>query len=157
MRTIYTTLVLAFGLLGLGIAVAASNQIVVEKAWARATPMLAVTGGGYLTVTNQGPEEDRLLGVTSPLAEKIQFHAMAIDNGVAKMIQLSAIELHPGVPVVFKPGGIHMMLLGLKRQLKEGETVPLTLMFEKAGAIELDARILGIAATGDHGDAASGD
>jgi periplasmic copper chaperone A len=156
-RTIYTTLVLAFGLLGLGIAVAASNQIVVEKAWARATPTLAVTGGGYLTVTNQGPEEDRLLGVTSPLAEKIQFHAMAIDNGVAKMIQLSAIELHPGVPVVFKPGGIHMMLLGLKRQLKEGETVPLTLMFEKAGAIELDARILGIAATGDHGDAASGD
>src|SRR5882672_8183033 len=149
----YAALVLALGLLGVGSAVAESNQIVVEKAWVRATPKMAVTGGGYLTVTNRGPGEDRLLDVTSPDAEKVQFHAMAIDNGVAKMTRLLAIELHPGVPVVFKPGGIHMMLLGLNHQLKEGETVPLTLTFEKADAIEVDAQVLGIGATAQPGSA----
>jgi copper(I)-binding protein len=154
-RTIYAALVLALGLLNVGDAVAASNQVVVEKAWARATPKMAVTGGGYLTVTNHGPGEDRLLEVTSPVAEKIQFHAMAIDNGVAKMTRLLTIELHPGVPVVFKPGGIHMMLLGLNHQLKEGETVPLTLTFEKAEAIEVDARVLGFGATGDQAGSGS--
>jgi copper(I)-binding protein len=143
-RTIYAALVLALGLTNVGDAVAASSQIVVdqivvEKAWARATPRMAVTGGGYLTVTNRGPGEDRLLNVTSPVAEKIQFHAMAVDDGVAKMTRLLAIELPPGVPVVFKPGG----------QLKEGETVPLTLTFEKADAIEVDAQVLGFGATGD--------
>lgn len=132
-------------------SLAGQNSITVEHAWARATPKMAVTGGGYLTVTNRGPGEDRLLNVTSPVAEKIQFHSMAIDNGVAKMTQLSTIELPPGVPVVFKTGGIHMMLLGLKHQLKEGETVPLTLTFEKADAIEVEARVLGIGATGDAG------
>ena len=154
MRTIYAALVMVLGLLGVGNAVAESNQIVVEKVWARATPKMAATGGAYLTMTNRGPGEDRLLNVTSPVAEKIQFHAMAIDNGVAKMTQLSAIELHPGVPVVFKTGGIHMMLLGLRHQLKEGETVPLILTFEKADAIKVDARVLGIGATGDSGNQA---
>ncbi|WP_136616212.1 MULTISPECIES: copper chaperone PCu(A)C [Mesorhizobium] len=154
MRTIYAALVLALGLLCVGSAGAEPNQIVVEKAWARATPKMAVTGGAYLTVTNRGPGEDRLLNVTSPVAEKIQVHAMAIDNGVAKMTQLSAVDLHPGIPVVFKTGSIHMMLLGLKHQLKEGETVSLTLTFEKADAIEVDARVLGIGATGDAGSQA---
>lgn len=120
---------------------------------ARATPKMAVTGGAYLTVTNRGPGEDRVLNVTSPVAEKIQFHAMTVDNDVAKMTRLLAIELPPGVPVVFKPGGIHMMLLGLNRQLKEGETVPLILTFEKAEAIELDAQVLEIAATAQPGSA----
>ena len=69
------------------------------------------------------------------------------------MTRLLAIELPPGVPVVFKPGGIHMMLLGLNRQLKEGETVPLILTFEKAEAIELDAQVLEIAATAQPGSA----
>ncbi|UVK53256.1 copper chaperone PCu(A)C [Mesorhizobium sp. AR02] len=153
MKTIYAALMLALGLLVAGSAVAGSNQVVVEKAWARATPKMAVTGGGYLTVTNHGPGEDRLLEVTSPVAEKIQFHTMTIDNGVAKMTRLLTIELQPGVPVVFKPGGIHMMLLGLKHQLKEGETVPLTLTFEKADAVEVDAQVLGIGATAQPGSA----
>lgn len=152
MKTIYAGFVLALGLLGVGSALAESNQIAVEKAWARATPKMAVTGGAYLTVTNRGPGEDRLLDVTTPVAEKIQFHAMSIDNGVAKMTRLTTIELHPGVPVVFKPGGMHMMLLGLTHQLKEGETVPFTLTFEKAGSVEADAQVLGIAATGDPGN-----
>ncbi len=153
MRTICAALTLAVALLGIGDAFAASDQIVVEKAWARATPKMAVTGGAYLTVTNRGPGEDRVLNVTSPVAEKIQFHAMTVDNDVAKMTRLLAIELPPGVPVVFKPGGIHMMLLGLNRQLKEGETVPLILTFEKAEAIELDAQVLEIAATAQPGSA----
>jgi len=149
MKTIRAALALALGLLGVGSALAESNQIVVEKAWARATPKIAVTGGAYLTMTNRGPDEDRLLNVTSPVAGKIEFHSMAIDSGVAKMAQLPAVELPPGVPVALKPGGIHMMLLRLKRPLAEGESIPLTLRFEKAGAVEVEARVLGIAATGD--------
>lgn len=152
MKRVFLALLVAIGTLATMAALAGQNSVTVEHAWARATPKMAVTGGGYLTMTNRGPGEDRLLNVTSPVAEKIQFHSMAIDNGVAKMTQLLAVELPPGVPVAFRPGGIHMMLLGLKHQLKEGETVPLTLTFEKADAVEVDARVLGIAATGDPGN-----
>lgn len=98
MKRIILALLVVISTLATIAALAGQNSITVEHAWARATPKMAVTGGGYLTVTNRGQGEDRLLNVTSPVAEKIQFHSMAIDNGVAKMTRLLAIELHPGVP-----------------------------------------------------------
>ena len=118
MRTIYAALVMVLGLLGVGNAVGEFEPDRGRKGMGAGDTKMAATGGAYLTMTNRGPGEDRVLNVTSPVAKKIQFHAMAIDNGVAKMTQLSAIELHPGVPVVFKTGGIHMMLLGLRHQLR---------------------------------------
>src|SRR5579863_5242220 len=134
-----------------------SMGVAVEHAWARATPRGAATAAAYVTLVNHGADDDRLLSVTSPLAERIQFDSEMNDNGVMKMAQLTTVEIRPGATVVFKPGAMHMMLVGLKRQVKEGETVPLTLTFEKAGAIDVDARVGKIGAMTDPANQASGD
>lgn len=138
-------------------AVAATDPggIAVEHAWARASPKGAVTGGAYVTIVNNGSGDDRLLGVSSPAAERIQFHSETNDNGIAKMVQLQTIDVPAGGSFTFKPGGTHMMMTGLKQPLREGETVQLFLKFEKAGVVEATARIGKIAAMGDPGDQAS--
>ena len=149
-------LALALDVLGAATALAASNGVAVEHAWARATPLGAVTAAAYVTLVNHGVDGDRLLNVTSPLAERIQFHSEMNDNGVMKMMQLTRVELPAGAAVVFKPGAMHMMLLGLKRQLKVGESLPLTLTFEKAGAIDVAAPVGKIGAMTEPGAAANG-
>ena len=130
--------------------------MVVEHAWARATPKGAITGAAYVTLVNNGVSDDRLLGVTSPAAESIQFHSETNDNGVMRMVQLPALDVRPGTPVVLKPGGIHMMLLHLKQQLNEGEPIPLALSFERAGTIEVMARVGKVGAMNDPATLAGG-
>lgn len=130
-------------------AIAEPLNIAVEHAWARATPKGAKTGAAYITLVNSGTRDDRLLQVTSPVAESVQFHSETNDNGVMKMRMLAAVTVDPGAQVTLKPGGIHMMLLGLKQPLKEGQTISLTLTFEKAGDIAATARVGSIAAMDD--------
>jgi copper(I)-binding protein len=115
----------------------ATSPIIVEQPWARATPGGARTGAAYLTIVNHGPAEDRLVGASTPVAAKVQFHQETDDNGIMRMRELPTVEIGPGATVTFKPGGMHIMLVGLKQQLKEGETFPLTLQFEKAAKIDL--------------------
>jgi copper(I)-binding protein len=141
MKRFVAAFIVALSALGAPRSVAETSGIAVDHVWARATPKGAATAAGYLTLLNRGTSDDRLLGATSPVAEKIQFHSMTNDHGVMKMEELPAIDLHPGVPATLKPGGIHMMITGLKQQLKEGETFPLTLIFEKAGSVSTTARV----------------
>jgi len=113
----------------------------VEKLWARATPPQAKVGAVYLTVAG-GSAADRLVGVASPVAGKAEIHEATSDNGVMKMRRVDGgLAVPAGKKVELKPGGYHVMLMGLKQQLKEGETVPLTLTFEKSGRREVEARI----------------
>lgn len=130
------------------VAAEASSSIVVERAWARASPNGAPNGAAYLTLVNNGSESDRLIGASSPVAENILFHEEKIENGIAKMHQLEAIEVLPGAAVRLKPGGIHLMMQ-LKRQLQLGEAFPLTLNFEKAGAVEVTINIGRVGAMDD--------
>jgi copper(I)-binding protein len=109
----------------------------VEHAWARATAGMAKVGAAYLTVTNDGAEMDRLIGATSSVAAKAELHSVVMQDNVMKMRQIEAIEVHPGEPFVLRPGGVHVMLMGLKRPLKEGETFPLLLTFERSGPVEV--------------------
>src|SRR5258708_893141 len=119
----------------------AANPIVVEQPWARATPGGEKTGAAYMTLINNGRSVDRLLGATTPLADKVQFHKETEDNGVSRMRQVQSMELEPAAKIIFKPGELHMMIVGLKQPLTEGKTFPLTLQFEKAGNIEVTVPI----------------
>lgn len=111
----------------------------VEKAWARATPGSATTGAAYLTIEASRP--DRLVGVSTPVAGRAELHAHENDHGVMHMHPVDGVAVQPGVPTVLKPGGIHVMLLQLKQPLKQGETFPLTLRFEKAGTREVTVHV----------------
>ena len=119
----------------------AANPIVIEQPWARATPGGARTGAAYMTLINSGTSGDRLLGATTPLADKVQFHKETEDNGVSRMRQVQSMELKSGAKIIFKPRELHMMIVGLKQPLTEGQTFPLTLQFEKAGNIEVTVPI----------------
>lgn len=124
----------------------ADGGMTVTQAWARATPGNVKTGAIYLTATNNGASADRLIGASSPAAEKAELHEMSMDNGIMKMRPVKSLAIAPGKSLVLKPGGYHVMLTGLKAPLKEGDTVPLTLQFEKAGAIAVTAQIAKVGA-----------
>jgi hypothetical protein len=115
------------------------GSIVVERPWARATP--AKVGGAYMTIRNRGRAPDRLVKVTSPAAETAEIHETRVERGMASMHRVEALEVKPGARVDLKPGGLHVMLMGLARPLKEGERLKLVLTFEKAGTIEVEAPV----------------
>lgn len=127
------------------------GDIVIEQPWSRATPVKV--GGAYMTLRNNGALADRLVKVASPIAEKGEIHETKVEGGTAMMRAVDGIELKPrGGSVQMKPGGLHVMLMGLQRPLKEGERIKLVLTFERAGTIEIEARVekAGALAPGDH-------
>jgi len=113
-------------------AFAQGNSVEIKEAWARATPAGTHTGAAYVTL--QSPTGDRLTGASTPVAKTAEIHSMTMDNGVMKMRQVEGIDVPAGQPVTLKPGGYHIMLMGLTQPLKQGQTFPLTLTFAKAGS-----------------------
>jgi len=109
--------------------------------WARASIGHARAGAAYVVISNEGDEVDRLVAVTSNVAKHVALHTHKMDGDVMKMMPVKAIELAPGAPVALEPGGLHIMLMGLKGPLVEGKTFPLTLTFEKSGSIEVEVHI----------------
>jgi periplasmic copper chaperone A len=124
-------LAFAAGLVVASAAVAQTSQLEVTNAWARATPGKAENGVAYLTI--QSPTPDRLLSISSPVAKKAELHTMSMEGMVMKMRPLAGLDIPAGQPVTLKPGGEHVMLVGLDGSLREGQSFPLTLTFEKAG------------------------
>jgi len=118
-------------------------DIAVSNAWARATPGTATTGAVYLTITDNG-SLDRLTGFSTPVAGMAQLHEMKIVNGVMKMREVAGIPLQTGKPVTLAPGGYHVMLTRLKHRLKEGDTFPLTLIFEHAAPITVQVKVAAV-------------
>ena len=131
------------------------SAIRVEQVWSRATPNGANVGAGYLRVTNTGSTPDRMRSGTTDIANRIEVHEMAMDNGVMKMRALSdGLTLAPGQSVELKPGGYHLMIMGLKQPLKEGAPFSGTLKFEKAGDVPVTFNVLGMGASAPSGGAA---
>ncbi len=122
------------------------NIIIVERLWARATPAGAKTGAVYVTLINNGSTGDRLLGATTPMADKVQFHSASEENGVSRMREMRTVEVAPGATVSFNPGDMHIMVVGLKQPLKEGQSFPLTLTFEKAGKEDVSVPVAKVGA-----------
>ncbi|WP_269499748.1 copper chaperone PCu(A)C [Castellaniella sp. S9] len=114
------------------------STITVHDAWVRATPPGIQVGGGYVTVTNTGKQADRLVGASSPLAEKAEIHVSETIDSMARMRWLKdGVEIPAGKEVMLAPGGIHLMFMGLKQAIIKGEEVPVTLQFEQAGEIDV--------------------
>jgi copper(I)-binding protein len=114
--------------------------------WARATPKGATVGAGYLTITNKGAQADRLIGGSAASAARFEVHTTVMENGVARMRQVTGLEIKPGETVELKPGGMHLMLVGLKQPLQQGQSVKGTLVFEKAGTVAIEFTVQGIGA-----------
>jgi periplasmic copper chaperone A len=124
-----------------------AGSLKISAAWTRATPKGAPVGGGYLTITNTGTAADRLIGGASDLSAHLEVHSMMMENGVMKMRPVDAgIEIKPGQTVELKPGGFHVMFVGLKKPFVQGDHVKATLKFEKAGDVSVDFTVEGIGA-----------
>jgi copper(I)-binding protein len=123
------------------------GDLVVTQAWSRATPGGAKVAGGYLTIENKGATADRLLGGAGEIAGKIEVHEMAVNNGLMTMRPLAkGLTIEPGQTVKLAPGGYHLMMFDLKGPLKQGDKVPVTLEFEKAGKVTLSLDVQGVGA-----------
>lgn len=134
-----------------------AGDLVITQAWARATPNGAKIGGGYVTIENKGSAPDRLIGGSTEVAAKLEVHEMAMKDGVMKMRPLdNGLTIDPGKTVKLAPGGYHLMMFDLKAPLKQGETVPVTLKFEKAGEVKVSLVVKGIGAQGPGGAAPAG-
>jgi periplasmic copper chaperone A len=128
-----------------------ASPIAVEGPWARATPAGARTGAVYMTLANKTNASDRLTAASSDVAAKVQIHEMSVVNGIMKMRQLTdGLGIPAGGSVTLKPGGYHVMLIGLKKPLIVGETFPLTLTFQKAGNISVTVQVKAMGAMQDN-------
>jgi copper(I)-binding protein len=118
---------------------AADAGLTIEKPWARPAA-IGQMGVIYLTVRDTGAP-DRLVGVNTPVAAEAQLHESKMDGNVMQMRPVEAAPVAAGQPLVLAPGGYHIMLMGLKQPLKLGDTVPVTLVFERAGAVSATATV----------------
>ena len=114
------------------------GNLEISGAAIRATPPRAPVSGGYMTIKNNGNSSDRLIGAKADFAGKIEVHEMSMQGDVMKMREVEGgIEIPAGGEVTLKPGGLHVMFMKLGEQLKSGEMRQVTLVFEKAGEVEL--------------------
>jgi copper(I)-binding protein len=123
------------------------GSIHIDHPWARATPKGAKVGGGYMTITNRGTSADRLTSVSAAVANRAVIHEMTMDGGIMKMRPLeNGIEIKPGATVALNTDSMHIMFEGLKQPLEEGQRLKATLVFEKAGSIEVEYAVEGMGA-----------
>jgi copper(I)-binding protein len=128
----------------------AAGDLVVENPWARES--VTPTGAAYLTVRNGGDQDDRLIGVSAAVADRAELHSSTMQDGVMRMRPVEAAEVPAGGEAVLEPGGLHVMLIGLRAPLEEGSSFALTLEFEKAGEVEVMTTIEDIGhGAGGHG------
>lgn len=118
-------------------------QVTVLDPWVRATVPNQKASGAFMRL--QSATAQRLVGVSSPVAGRAEIHEMAMENNTMRMRQVDAIALPAGTPVNLASGGYHVMFFDLKRQLKEGETVPVTLVVEdaakKKSSVTVEAKV----------------
>jgi len=144
-RTI--TGVLLFSMLA--VTAVSAGDIDVVRAWSRATPAGAKVASGYLTIENSGAFFDRLLSASSKIAEKVEIHHMALQDGVMTMRPVEAgLAIAPGDILTLEPGGNHLMFIGLREPLKEGDRIGVALQFERAGTIDVAFDVEGVGAKG---------
>lgn len=115
-----------------------AGDLVVGHPYAFATLPSAKAGAGYFTIANAGSEPDRLLAVETPFPMTMLHTTEVAADGTARMVHLDAVEIPAGGEVVFEPGGLHVMFMGLSGPIEEGASIPATLTFERAGAVEVE-------------------
>jgi copper(I)-binding protein len=124
------------------------GSLEITQPWTRATAPTAKAGGGFLTITNKGATPDRLIAARSTASAKVEIHEMKMDGNVMRMRELDkGLEILPGATVELKPGGYHIMFMDLKAPFAKDAKVPVTLVFEKAGSIEVPLAVQAIGTT----------
>lgn len=124
------------------------GPITVEDVWVRASAGMARAGGGFMLIHNAGSTPDRLITATADVSDIVELHTHRSVNGMMQMRKVADIPLPAGETVHLRPGGLHVMFIDLNAPLKEGETFPLTLTFDKAGDLTVTARVLAPGAMG---------
>ena len=118
------------------------GSLEISQPWTRATAPTAKTGGGFVTITNKGTTPDRLIAARSATSAKAEIHEMKMDGNVMRMREVEkGLEIPAGGSVTLAPGGLHLMLMELKGPLKQGTRVPVTLVFEKAGKVDVELSV----------------
>lgn len=146
---------LSASILYAALAGAAFAQVTVTDPWVRATVPQQTASGAFMKLDSA--QAVRLVQARSPAAGVVEIHEMAMENNVMRMRAVGGLDLPAGKAVALEPGGYHLMLMNLKKPLKAGETVPLTLVLEKADGtretvdVQAPVRALGAAAHGGHG------
>ena len=130
------------------------GPIEISQPFTRASLPNAPAGGGFMTITNTGTEDDRLVSAASSVAARVELHEMAMEGDVMKMRPMAeGIVIPAGETVSLEPGGLHVMFMGLSAPFIEGEAVTVTLTFEKAGSVDVELPVAGVsaAAAAGHG------
>ena len=125
------------------------GDLSIHGPWSRELPPVAPNGAAYFRVENGASEAEHIVSVSSPVADRAELHAHEMDGGVMKMRHVKVVQVPAQGMVSLEPGGLHVMLVGLKQPLVDGESFPLTVEFERAGTIEVTVEITG-AGTTDH-------
>ena len=125
--------------------------LAVTDAWARATPPGTPVAAVYLVIDNTGGKADRLLAVSTDRAGSAEVHTIVHDGDLAMMRRVDPLHVAAGERVVFEPGGNHVMLMGLKSPLAEGESLTLVMNFERAGVLRVEARVMAATSTPEAG------
>ena len=121
------------------------GSLEISQPWTRATAPTAKAGGGFVTITNKGTTPDRLIAARSTTSAKAEIHEMKMDGNVMRMRELDkGLEIPPGATVELKPGSYHLMLMDLKAPAKAGDTIKGTLVFEKAGKVDIEYTVRGV-------------
>jgi copper(I)-binding protein len=135
-----------------------AGGITVSHPWARATPGGVTIGAAYVEIKAKEGAADALISASSPAAGRVELHTHTMDDGVMKMRQIEKLAIPAGGSALLKPSGDHIMLFDLKAPIKEGDLLPLTLVFEKAGEVKVEATVEAVGAMGAHGsDGKAGD
>lgn len=135
------------------------GKIKISQVWTRVTPPASKVAGGFMTITNTGTEPDTLTGGTALISARLEVHEMTMDGGVMKMRELKpGLVIKPGEAITLKPGSFHVMFMDLKEPLSQGKPFKGTLVFEKAGTIEVEYKVepFGTRVPGDGGQAIPG-
>lgn len=124
------------------------GDLTIENPWARAS--VAANGAAYMEIRTSGTAPDQLIAASTPVAANAELHTHIVEGEVMRMRPVKAIDVNVGEPAVLKPGGLHVMLIGLKAPLKQGDHFPLTLNFAKAGSVEVEVAVEAPGAGGPH-------
>ena len=123
------------------VAQVAFSQVEIEKPWTRATAPGAKMAVGYMTIRSKADAADKLLSVTSPAAARVETHVTVKDGDIVRMREVKGYDVPAKGVLELKPGGSHLMFVDIKRPFKDGEAIPATLRFEKAGEVKVDFRV----------------
>lgn len=116
------------------------GNLMIEDPYARPTVSAQKVGGAFLHIENKGAA-DKLIGASSTISKEVQLHMMSMEGNIMRMREVKAIDIPANGSVKLQPGGLHLMLIDLKAQLKEGDQIPVKLKFEKAGEIEVQFHV----------------